>query len=256
MKIVMIGAGNVATHLSEALQQAGHELLQVYSRTEASAQLLAARLQCSFTTDLQAVRTDGEVYVFSVQDKVLASLAEKLCVRLPGKYFFHTAGSMPMGLFSSVATHYGVIYPMQTFSKTRRVDFREIPCFLEYSDEATLAVAEQLAGSISSRVCHMDGDRRRYLHLAAVWACNFANHCYDVACRLLETHDIPFDVMLPLIDETARKVHELTPHEAQTGPAVRFDENVIHAQQQLMDGDALRQELYRKLSESIHHYNP
>lgn len=255
MKVVMIGAGNLATHLSQALKHAGHEVLQVYSRTETSARTLAELLGCPYTTDLSAV-VDADVYVFSVKDTVLQQLAETLCPQKRGRVFLHTAGSMPMSLFSSVAEHYGVLYPMQTFSKSRPVDFSEIPCFIEASDETTLAVVDSLAKSVSKRVYAMDSERRRYLHLSAVWACNFVNHCYDIASELLEKHDIPFDVLLPLIDETARKVHELSPHEAQTGPAVRFDENVMNAQQQLMDGDTLRQELYRKLSESIHNYNP
>lgn len=255
MKVVMIGAGNLATHLSQALKHAGHEVLQVYSRTETSARTLAELLGCPYTTDLSAV-VNADVYVFSVKDTVLQQLAETLCPQKRGRVFLHTAGSMPMSLFSSVAEHYGVLYPMQTFSKSRPVDFSEIPCFIEASDETTLAVVDSLAKSVSKRVHAMDSERRRYLHLSAVWACNFVNHCYDIASELLEKHDIPFDVLLPLIDETARKVHELSPHEAQTGPAVRFDENVMNAQQQLMDGDTLRQELYRKLSESIHNYNP
>lgn len=255
MRIVMIGAGNLATHLSAALQQAGHELLQVFSRTEASARELASRLGCPWTTDLRAVTTDGDLYVFSVQDKALAQLAETLCPRLSGKTVVHTAGSMPMSLFASVAEHYGVLYPMQTFSKQRAVDFREIPCFLEASDETTMAQLEALAQSVSHRTYRMDSARRRYLHLSAVWACNFVNHCYAVASDLLAEHAIPFDVLLPLIDETARKVHELSPRQAQTGPAVRADANVMQAHQALMSTHPEWQELYGKLSESINQFN-
>ena len=252
MKIVIIGAGNLATHLSLALQHSGHEVLQVYSRTETSAQLLASRLKCPYTTVLTDIVTNGDIYIFSVKDTVLASLAETVCPRIEGKVFLHTAGSMPMTLFSAVAQHYGVIYPMQTFSKNRDVDFSEIPCFLEASDEDTMQLVEQMTRTISRKIYHMDSETRRYLHLSAVWACNFTNHCYDIASELLNKHDIPFDVLLPLIDETARKVHELSPRQAQTGPAVRFDENVLNAQQQLMGDDEIRRELYRKLSESIH----
>lgn len=100
----------------------------------------------------------------------------------------------------------------------------------------------------------MSSADRRYLHLAAVWACNFTNHCYDVASEILGRHDIPFSVMNALVDETAAKVHALPPRQAQTGPAVRFDENVLESQMKLMEGELLQQELYRKLSESIHEY--
>lgn len=254
MKIVIVGAGNLATHLSLALQHSGHEMLQVYSRTETSAKLLASRLECPYTTELASIVTNGDLYIFSVKDAVLPSIVETVCPRIEGKVFLHTAGSMPINLFAAVAQHYGVLYPMQTFSKNRTVDFSEIPCFLEASDEDTMQLMEQIAKTISRRVYKMDSDTRRYLHLSAVWACNFVNHCYDIASELLNKHDIPFDVLLPLIDETARKVHELSPRQAQTGPAVRFDENVLNAQQQLMGDDEIRQELYRKISESIHDF--
>ena len=109
-----------------------------------------------------------------------------------------------------------------------------------------------MAESISRRVYSLSTEERKYLHLAAVFACNFANHCYALSAELLERHGLPFDVMLPLIDETARKVHELHPLEAQTGPAVRYDENVIHMQSSLLDDDPLLKEVYERMSFSIH----
>lgn len=109
----------------------------------------------------------------------------------------------------------------------------------------------QLAGDLSDNVRYATSEQRKYLHLSAVWACNFTNHCYAIAAEILQKHDIPFSVMLPLIDETARKVHELSPKEAQTGPAVRFDENVIRAQAQLLKSDPLVKDLYERMSLSI-----
>ena len=123
---------------------------------------------------------------------------------------------------------------MQTFSKSKEVDFNEIPCFVEASDEYAMSVIRQLA-TVSRRVSPMNSADRRYLHLAAVFACNFANHCYALAAEVLGQRGIPFDVMLPIIDETACKVHQLTPREAQTGPAVRYDRNVIDAQAAMID---------------------
>ena len=117
---------------------------------------------------------------------------------------FHTAGSMPMFVFGSLR-HHGVIYPMQTFSKECKVDFSRIPIFIEASSEEAMQRAEALATSVSSDVRHLSSDERRYLHLAAVFACNFANHCYTLAADILERHGLPFSVMLPLIEETARK---------------------------------------------------
>ena len=127
-----------------------------------------------------------------------------------------------------------------------------IPTFIEWSDETTHALLTTLAQSVTRRVYPLSTADRKYLHLSAVWACNFVNHCYDIAANILAAHHLPFDVMLPLIDETARKVHSLSPHDAQTGPAVRYDENVIAAQSALLaDNPELRQ-LYELLSKSIH----
>ena len=141
---------------------------------------------------------------------------------------------------------------MQTFSKQRIVDFKVISCFIEASDVLAKSILQQLCDSISDRVYELSSDNRKYLHLAAVFACNFVNHCYEISSGILNKNDIPFDVMLPLIDETAKKVHEMKPKDAQTGPAVRYDENVISRQMQLLNGTPLNKEIYQLMSKSIH----
>ena len=247
MNIVFIGAGNLATNLSKALYRAGHTILQVYSRTAESAQMMADLFECSATISLNDVRTDADVYIFSVKDNVLESLAGTFATRVGEKLFVHTAGSMPMDVLP--VAHRAVLYPMQSFSKAKEVNFREIPTFIEASTEEDKNIVRQLADSITDRVYEMSSDDRKYLHLSAVFCCNFANHCYDLGARVLEAHGIPFDVMLPLIDETARKVHTLHPHDAQTGPAVRWDENVMNKQMSLLDDDMRK--IYRVMSESV-----
>lgn len=254
MKIVLIGAGNLATHLGKALHAAGHDMVQVFSRTMQSAETLASLLDAEPLTDMAQVRDDADVYIFSVKDSALEQLISQLCGG-EKKVFLHTAGSMPMSVFRGKALHYGVLYPMQTFSKQREVDFSIIPCFIEANDEFALKQIEGLAGQISSRVYRLSSEDRRYLHLSAVFACNFANHCYAVSQELLQQHGIPFDVMLPLIDETAAKVHGMTPKDAQTGPAVRYDENVIGKQMQLLEKYPYFQKIYDCMSKSIHELN-
>ena len=251
MKIVLIGAGNLATHLGKALHAAGHDMVQVFSRTMQSAENLASLLDAEPLTDLAQVRDDADVYIFSVKDSALEQLISQLCGG-EKKVFLHTAGSMPMSVFREKALHYGVLYPMQTFSKQREVDFSIIPCFIEANDEFALKQIEGLAGQISHRVYQLSSEDRKYLHLSAVFACNFANHCYAASQELLQQHGIPFDVMLPLIDETAAKVHGMTPKEAQTGPAVRYDENVIGKQIQLLENQPYFQKIYDCMSKSIH----
>ncbi len=252
MTIVWIGAGNLATQLGMALARAGHETLQVFSRTEASASALAARLRCPFTCRAEEVVGGADVYLFSVKDSALEELVARVAPRAGHALCLHTAGSMPMDVFRGHAAHYGVWYPMQTFSRTVDVGFREIPAFIEASDGPSLALVRRLAASVSERVMEMSTEKRRHLHLAAVFACNFTNHCYALSAEILEKEGIPFEVMLPLIDETARKVHRLAPRDAQTGPAVRYDHNVIGRQAALLGEENGLRELYEQMSRSIH----
>ena len=231
MNVAMIGRGRVATHMSKALLKAGHGVVSVNSRT------------------LEELPQDADVYIIAVKDSALQEVIRQLTNLLKTKndapLIVHTAGSMPLSVFEGYAENGGVFYPMQTFSMEREVDFREIPLFIEGKDKRI----RELAESISEHVYELSSDDRKYLHLAAVFACNFTNHCYTLAAEVLEKKRLPFDVMLPLVDETARKVHELHPHEAQTGPAVRGDENVMNAQAALLDGR--NKEIYELLSKSI-----
>lgn len=230
MRVVLIGRGRLATNLLPALQQAGHEVSSINSRT------------------LENLPEEADVFIIAVKD---SALQEVICRATKGReqqLFVHTAGSMPMSLFEGYTNRFGVFYPMQTFSKERLVSFANIPVFIEGDN----AVLRPLAESITHSVYELSSADRKYLHLSAVFACNFVNHCYALSAELLEKHGIPFSVMLPLIDETARKVHQLHPLEAQTGPAVRYDENVIRMQSSMLADSPLLQEIYNLLSVSIH----
>lgn len=254
MNIVLIGAGNLATHLGKALFRAGHTIQQVYSRTASSAQPLATALKCPYTTQVEEVAHHADVYIIAVKDSVIQPLAEALLNGREKQLFVHTAGSIPMNMLPSERR--GVFYPMQTFSKQKEVDFSIIPCFVEANNEADKKLLMTLADTISDTVHEMNSDHRQYLHLAAVFCCNFANHCYALAAQLLQEHgNIPFSVMQPLIDETAKKLYELTPQEAQTGPAVRWDTNVMDKQMQLLEGREDLQKIYELLSKSIHEHS-
>ena len=250
MKIVLIGAGRLATHLGPALREAGHDVVQVFSRTLASAEALAGKVGAEAVTTMDKVVTTADVYVCALTDTALPVLLPDLCKGREDALFLHTAGSMPLEVFCGKARRYGVLYPMQTFSKERQLDFSEIPVFIEADSAETLTVVSSLANSVSCHVMPLSSEARRHLHLSAVFACNFANHCYALAADVLAAHNIPFETLLPLIDETARKVHELSPREAQTGPAVRYDENVIRRQADMLEG--LPKEIYELMSKSIH----
>lgn len=251
MKVTLIGAGNLATQLGKSLKKAGVIISQVYSRTEDSARTLGELLEAEWLTDIKALRDEADIYIFSVKDSVLCELISEVCKGRGDKLFLHTAGSMPMSCFEGKALHYGVFYPMQTFSKTKDVDFERIPVFIEGNSIETEDVIRSLANKLTQRVIRLSSADRKYLHLAAVWACNFTNYCYTVASDILGEHGIPFDVMLPLINETTEKIQKISPKEAQTGPAVREDRNVMSKQLELMNGKEDLQELYKMLSKGI-----
>jgi predicted short-subunit dehydrogenase-like oxidoreductase (DUF2520 family) len=251
VNVVFVGAGRLATQFAKALYAKGDTIAAVYSRTMDSATTLSSVVGGFATDTIANLPLDADAYIIAVKDAVLPAVIAQLKEGRAECPMFHTAGSVPMSVFEGIR-HYGVIYPMQTFSKERDVDFSHLPFFIEANDRHALQVATELATSVSDNVRELSSEERRYLHLAAVFACNFSNHCYSLAADILERRGVPFDVLLPLIDETTQKVHTLHPREAQTGPAVRYDENVINAQLQLLADDPLMQQVYDLMSHSIH----
>ena len=250
-RVVLIGAGNVATHLGSALQNTEWKVVQVYSRTEAAASELGRLLGVEYVTSLDEVYTDADIYLVMVKDAVLQELIPAVVRGKEGALFVHTAGSMSMDVWKGWASSYGVLYPMQTFSKARKVDFSSVSFFVEANSGTELKILKELACSLSDKVYEATSLQRAYLHLAAVFACNFANHMYAVSELLLKSKGLPFDAMLPLIDETARKVHELLPGEGQTGPAVRRDTNVMNKHLDMLSETPELKNLYKMISESI-----
>lgn len=231
---------------------AGYRIVQVYSRTADAARALAEPLGIAYTDNLDAVSTEAHIYIACVADEALPAIAARVACVDDGKIFLHTAGSVSMDVWRNAgAGHYGILYPLQTFSKERAVDMRQVSLFVEASDEATLEATELLARSLSDKVYRADSAVRARLHIAAVFACNFTNAMYGVAHQLLGKHQLPFDVLLPLIDETAAKVHTLTPHEAQTGPAVRGDREVMQRHMAALEQTPELQSLYEQISRLI-----
>lgn len=252
--IVFIGAGNLATNLAKALYKNGFRIVQVYSRTEESARTLAQAVEADCTTDLSAVVKNAQLYIVSLKDAAFVQLLPEIVVGKENALWVHTAGSIPMSIWEGHAERFGVFYPMQTFSRQREVDFRNIPIFVESSSEKDTQLLKDIAFVLSGKVYEASSEQRKSLHLAAVFTCNFANHMYALAADLLKKYQLPFEVTLPLIDETARKVHELEPRAAQTGPAIRYDENVINAHLQMLDDEPAMRELYKMISENIHRF--
>lgn len=189
---------------------------------------------------------DADLYIIAISDRAINAVGEEL-KGIKG-LVVHTAGSVPMDVLPQ--RRRGVFYPLQTLSKKRHISASCVPLYIEASQPQDLELLRLLAESIGSKAEQMDSQHRKYLHLAAVFCCNFVNRLYGITAELLADHDIPFSAMLPLIKETADKVSELTPSEAQTGPAVRWDEQVMTQQMALLNEE--QRKLYQLLSQSIH----
>lgn len=241
----------MATCLGPRLKEAGHEITAVYSRTLESARALADRLGATYTTDIKAVPASDAAIVM-LKDDALKELAPAIASNVKGALLLHTAGSVPMDIWREAgAQKYGVLYPMQTFSKESRIDWSQVPLFVEGSSAPVLESIKELALTISPDVTPLSSEGRKKLHLAAVFTCNFSNHMYAIAEQLLSSEGVPFRVMLPLVRETARKVEAIDPHDAQTGPAVRGDRKVIGEHLELLKDNPEYAELYRLISIDI-----
>ncbi len=246
--IVMIGSGNVATQLGIALVKKGFNIRQVYSKTLANAEVLAQRLNAYSTCEFSEVQTNADLYIVAVSDAILSSVIEQM-PNVNG-IVVHTAGSMTMDMLIKFSS-YGIFYPFQTFTKEREVDFGGVPILLEANKQEVYAELQNFAKLVSPIVMGSDSAQRQQIHLAAVFACNFTNHMYAIAHEILKKNNISFDVLKPLILETALKTETLFPLKAQTGPAVRGDKNVINKHLDLLNDDDELSLLYSKLSGRI-----
>lgn len=250
-KITLIGAGNVATRLGLALQKQGYSVVEVYSRTRQAAEKLAQLLgDIPFTDRVQDLNPATDLLLFSVKDDALRPLLQE--IKPLEALYVHTAGSVAMEVFEGYARRYGVLYPLQTFTKSRETDLSSVPFFIEANNEEDEQQLRALAGSLSEKVITLPSEKRKALHLAAVFACNFTNHLYTLAGDILAQQNLPFELLLPLIEETAAKVKDLHPQDAQTGPAVRYDRRVIDKHLEMLQDDETKSQLYRLLSDSIH----
>jgi len=249
MRICLIGAGNLATQLGLALSEKGHQLVQVWSRTQKSASELASKLNCPYTTEISLISSDTDIYIIAVSDTALTSVLSKR--NWDDKLVVHTAGSTPMSILAPYCNNYGVFYPFQTFTITKKVEFDQVPVCIEANSFRNLDVLKELAQSISQDVKLFDSTQRQQIHLAAVFACNFVNHFYAIGEELLREKGIDFEILKPLILETAFKVTSQSPASSQTGPASRKDSIVIDKHLSMLTNHPDLKNLYKQISERI-----
>ncbi len=248
--IVIIGAGNLATQLALALIEKGILIKQVYSRNIASANELAKIVHASYTADLSQLITDADLYIIAVKDSAIQEVLENLSIN-EDQMVVHTAGSIPMNILDGFTNNYGVFYPLQTFSKSRRVDFLDIPICIEANHPANLLKLEELGKRLSNSVHQINSGERKTLHLAAVFTNNFVNHLYSIGADILHDKKLDFSLLKPLIRETAEKIETLSPIEAQTGPAKRNDQSIINTQLKMLQSKPEFQKIYSFVTESI-----
>ena len=249
MRITLIGSGNVATHLGAAFKNAGHQIVQVYSRNLQHAALLAYHIKAEAVDNLQQICPETDVFMISVKDDAIEEIASQLAAF--NKLILHTSGSTDINVLLKYTQLAGVFYPLQTFSKTRELNFREVPLCIEGADSGVLKQIKELAQSVSNHVDEVNSEQRRILHLAAVFACNFPNYLYHIAQGLLAGHQLSFDLLRPLIMETAGKVQQQLPANVQTGPAIRKDVSTMESHLKLLGGDLFLERIYGLLSQGI-----
>ncbi len=249
MDIVIIGSGNVAAVLGRKFKAAGHTILQIYSRNAAAASELAYEWDTESTNYKITINKNADVYIIAVSDDAIDDVTADL--KLPGKIVVHTAASVPKEVLKNVTTHYGVFYPLQSLRKEMK-SLPDTPIFYDGSDELTKRKLESLAKSILREKFTEAGDEVRLkLHIAAVVVSNFTNHLYALAEAFCRKEGLDFKQLLPLIEETALRIKDVSPHEAQTGPAARHDKETIQKHLDLLKDHPQLKNIYLLLSESI-----
>ncbi|WP_419869338.1 Rossmann-like and DUF2520 domain-containing protein [Chryseobacterium sp. CT-SW4] len=243
MQIVIIGSGNVAYHLAKAFTQNQIPLVQIFGRNENDLKKIAEELHIDYSTD---ILKEADLYIICVSDRsveeVSALILKKDCLVV------HTSGSLPKEILAGEYRK-ASFYPLQTFSKSKELEYEKIPFFIEAENENDKNILFELASKISQKVMESTHEKRKYIHLTAVFACNFVNHLFTRAKEISDSQDIPFDYFLPLIDETVQKIHEMDPKLAQTGPAVRNDVRILDLHKQLLKDESL--EIYETINRSI-----
>jgi len=245
IKVVLLGGGNLAFHLTNCLLAAKNvELVQVYNRSINKIEYLKSKtLITSNLLDL----IEADIYIIAVSDDAIPELSFKL--NFKDKLVVHTSGAASLKVLKSKSQQ-GVFYPLQTFSKDKKINFSNIPICIEADSESNLILLEKLAKTISKNCYNINSEQRKHLHVAAVFVNNFVNHLYHIGNQICDKNNIPFEILLPIIKETAVKIESLSPFEAQTGPAKRNDLKTIKNHKSILNKH--QKEIYTLLTKSIY----
>lgn len=247
---VLLGTGNVATFLVHNLHKNGIRIERIIARNAEKACELASFCGAEWSCDFSNTGSTETIIVSAIKDSAAQEVWEQCS--FGNRLVLHTAGALPLDALAPFANSYGVLYPLQSISAGRIIDSRNVPFFIEANNGKNLLMVKKFAEAISDNVTILDSEKRKKLHLAAVFANNFSNLMFHAAWKLLEQDSIDPELLLPIIDETCAKLHSIPPSQAQTGPAIRWDENVMDTHLDMLAGDKELAELYRIASTAIH----
>jgi len=248
-KISFIGSGNVAFNLAKAFDLSGYQIHQVISRNEQTGKELSGKYAAFYDKEISHLMADADFILLCIPDKAIETIASQ--IKVSGPIIMHCAGSCSLKTLSDHVNPAAVFYPLQTFTKDRKVDFNKIPILVEAVDFKTYQIVRDLAFSISNRVVELDSEKRLYLHLAAVIANNFTNHLLAQSEKIVKMQQLPFDLLKPLVEETVKKAFEGSPSLNQTGPAIRKDQTTIQKHLEMLTGDDDLKKLYQMISDHI-----
>ena len=247
ISIVIIGAGNVAQHFYSAFKTSNNlRVIQWYNRSITSIECF--KNEVFITNDIKNLK-DADLYLLAISDDAISNLSKKL--PFENRLIAHTSGAVNIHDMDK-KNHRAVFYPLQTFSTSRAIDFSEVPICIEVLDKSHLQIFKTIAEELGSTHYKINSDQRRALHLSAVFINNFANQLYRIAHEISDEKSLNFDILKPLILETAKKVQELSPYQAQTGPAKRNDKKTIKNHLKLLDNEQ-HKKIYKLLTEAIQH---
>ncbi len=253
-KVTLIGAGNVGFHLGKILYEKGFQILEVYSRTKEKAVSLANQLDAKYLSDLSLASSSTDLVILAVSDDAVSTVSKILSktYHSSNPLIVHTSGATSSTILAPFFHRFGVFYPLQSFSRDKEIDFSNLPICVHAIHEGDLQALKTIAQKLTSKVYSINDQQRQVLHVAAVVVNNFTNHLYHLTHQLTQAHQVPFELLLPLIRETANKLEVMAPHDAQTGPAIRGDQRTIAQHLEFLEeNDPELAKIYKIFTQSI-----
>lgn len=252
-KPVIVGSGNVGFHVGQRLHQAGYPIQQVFSLTPLHGKSLAEKVDSTYTNDVAQIVSDADVYIVCVTDDAMESVIDALNIK--SKIVLHTAGSVPKNISKRTDIHQGVLYPLQSFNRKAEVSWENVPVFIDGDNDEVVSVATELGNALTGNTKRANDEQRLRVHIAAVFANNFSNHCLAIGQKLLEETGYDFDVLKPLVETTFKRLQRSNPSDVQTGPSKRGDAKTVDKHLNALVKHPDWKELYRYLSDDIRNAN-